>query len=105
MKKVRKSFILLLLPAFCFAHGEEAIYVMLAEFLAILLIMIGIFSLNIYWKKKLVLISILFISYFLSFFLVSGIPFRNHEIVVIICQFIFIIASISLVYYKFLKGK
>lgn len=105
MIKIRKSFIFLLLPAFCFAHGEEAIYVMLAEFLAILLIMIGIFSLNLYWKKKLVLISILFISYFLSFFLISGIPFRSNEIIVIICQFTFIIASISLVYYKFLKEK
>ena len=105
MKKVRNSIIFLLFPALCFAHGEEIIHVLFAEFLVLILIVVGIFYLNHNWKKKLILTVILFFTYFLSFFLINAIPYRNHEIVIFICQFSFIIASISFVYFQFLKEK
>ena len=105
MKNFKNSILLLFIPFLCFAHGEEALYFLLIEFIIILIIFVGILFLNIHWKRKLFLIAVLFISYLLSFFLVNGLAFFKNEILIVSIQMLFTIAMVLLIYFKFLKNK
>ena len=105
MKNSKNSILLLFIPFLCFAHGEEALYFLLIEFIIILIIFVGILYLKIHWKRKLFLIAVLLISYLLSFFLVNGLAFFKNEILIVSIQMLFTIAMVLLIYFKFLKNK
>ena len=105
MKNFKNSILLLFIPFLCFAHGEEAIYFILIEFIIILIIFVGILYLKIHWKRKLFLTAVLFISYLFSFFLVNGLAFFKNEILIVSIQMLFTIAMVLLIYFKFLKNK
>lgn len=104
MNKIRKTILGVLFPVFCFAHGEEAIYYIFSELIILILIASVILFLKISWKKKIILNLVLILTYPLSFLLVN-LPFRNNVIVIVIIQFLFVIASIILTYNMFLKEK
>ena len=105
MKNLQNSILLLFIPFLCFAHGEEAIYFILIEFIIILIIFVGILYLKIHWKRKLFLIAVLLISYLLSFFLVNGLALFKNEILIVSIQMLFTIAMVLFTYFKFLKNK
>ena len=105
MKNLQNSILLLFIPFLCFAHGEEAIYFILIEFIIILIIFVGILYLKIHWKRKLFITAVLFISYLFSFFLVNGLAFFKNEILIVSIQMLFTIAMVLLIYFKFLKNK
>ena len=81
MKKSKHilSLLLVVTPLAAFAHGEEVLGTIFLELIVIVILIVGLVTVNLNRKGKLIIGSIYFLTIVLTFTLTNLLPYRQYQ--------------------------
>jgi hypothetical protein len=106
MKKLKHIFSLLLLasPLTAFAHGEEVLLTVFLEFLVVAILVIGLLTINLNGKGKLIIGGIYILAVALTFMITNSLPYNEYRTMINILV-VFVPVTIGGISYIGLKNK
>ena len=106
MKKLKQIFSLLLLasPLTAFAHGAEVLLTVFLEFLVIVILVIGLLTVNLNGKGKLIIGVIYILAVVITFIITNSLPYNQYRTLINILV-VFVPLTIGAISYIGLKNK
>lgn len=84
-KKIPFSIILILLPIFAFASGDEIISLFYSIGASIIVFLIALIALKLNYSAKFILTVVYVLTLFFLFYLTSDIPYRDNMNIINLC--------------------
>lgn len=84
MKTLRRIYLLSLLtcPLIAFAHGEEVFITLFLEFIVVVIFAIGLLTMNLNGKGKLMISSIYILTTVLTFTIMNRLPYTKYQTII-----------------------
>lgn len=106
MKKQKNIFLLLLLasPLTVFAHGEEVLLTVFLELLLIVILVIGLLTINLNGKGKLIIGGLYILAVVLTFIITNSLPYNQYRTMINFLV-VFVPLTIGVISYIGLKNR